>query len=135
MKEYVFTSVLFTGFMRFSYDADGILIRFENSAILSDTQMVFLCGNFPFHIDDLNKITGKNGKLTEVSDISFDAFWAEYDYKKGKAQAWQQWKKLSEGDRIKAISRIRAYRYDCKVHNRDMVYAERYLKHRRFEDE
>lgn len=135
MKEYIFTSSLFTGFMRFSYDADGILIRFENSAIVNDKQMVYLKEHFPFVIDELEKIVGKSGKIIEVSDISFDAFWKEYDYKKGRANAEKEWKKLSEGDRIRAISRIRAYRYDCKLHNRDMVYAERYLKHRRFEDE
>ena len=135
MKEYLFTSASFIGYMKFGYDELGILIKFENSAIINDKQLLFMRERFPFVIDQLEHIKGKTGKLTECSDISFEAFWNLYDYKKGKEQAWAQWKKLSHDAHVKAITRIKAYRYDCKSHNRDMVYAERYLRHRRFDDE
>jgi len=30
---------------------------------------------------------------------------------------------------------IPRFKYDCKIHNRELVYPERYIKDRRFEDE
>lgn len=135
MTEYIFTSKLFTGHMKFVYDIEGVICRFENNAVLSDVQSRFLTEHFPFVMTDLPRIVGKSGKIEESTDITFDTFWEQYGYKKGKQQAKIQWQKLNDGSKAKAIAKIKKYKYDCKTHSRDMVYAERYLKHRRFDDE
>jgi len=121
--------------MRFGYNEEGILVKFENSAVLNDEQLIYVRNHFPFVIDELQTLAGKTGMLTEVTDISFDRFWTEYNYKKGKIAAFKEWKKLSSDEMVKAIVRIKPYRFDCKCHNREMVYPERYLKDRRFDDE
>lgn len=135
MADYLFTSKRISGNMKFSYDDQGVIVKFENNAILDDKQLLFLTRNFPFAESDLNKIVGEQGRIDEITDTSFQSFWDKYGYKKGRLKAEAAWKKLNEGSKAKAILSIPRYKHDCKTHSRDMVYPERYLKDRRFDDE
>lgn len=133
--DFIFTSRQFSGYIKFSYDDQGCLIGYENHATLTDKQWTYMRDRFPFVQDQLNAYNTKEGKVEESTDLSFGRFWELYGYKKGKLKAEYYWSRLSNGDKARAISRVKNYRHDCKLHNRDMVYAERYLKDRRFDDE
>lgn len=137
MKEFIFTSPLMSGSIRLAFDDNGLLTRFENNAALTQEQKAFIYSLdvFPIHESRLTVMMGKKGTIQEVTDLTFERFWEEYAYKKGKVKAIAEWNRLNAGDRAKAIAAIKAYRFDCKAHNREMVYAERYLKYRRFDDE
>lgn len=135
MADYLFTSPRMGGFMKFGYSDEGVIVSFENSAVLDGTQMQYLKANFPWTISDLAKIRGREGKIEEITDTTFDTFWEKYGHKKGKVKAEMYWKKLDEGSKAKAIQSVARYKYDCKLHNREMVYPERFIKDRRFEDE
>lgn len=134
MREYVFTSREFDGFMKFGYDAEGVLVKFENNAILTTKQLVFLSMAFPFDINDLPKIVGK-GKLEDCTDLSFERFWDEYAYKKDRLESEAQWRKMSDDEKAKAISGIKRYKFFCKTKGYDIIYPSRYLKKRRYMDE
>ncbi|MFK5950171.1 MAG: hypothetical protein QM500_15510 [Methylococcales bacterium] len=134
MKEFIFTSNQFIGYMKFGYDSEGVLAKFENNAILETQHQVYLSKNFPFAQSDLLKIVGK-GKLEDCTDLTFDRFWKEYGYKKDRDQAEKHWRKMSDEEKAKAISSIKRYKHDCRMHNRDIIYAVRYLKNRRYMDE
>jgi gamma-glutamylcyclotransferase (GGCT)/AIG2-like uncharacterized protein YtfP len=135
MAEFIFTSKLFSGFMRFAYDDQGVLQKFENNASIDTKQLLFLQRNFPFAIQDLERIKGKSGKIEENVDITFDNFWNRYGYKKGKVNTQVAWNKLSDAAKWKAIIYIPKYIYECKTAGHEMLYPERYLKYRRFDDE
>jgi len=135
MAEYIFSSKLFSGYMRFEYDDDGVISSFENNASLSVEQEAFLHENFPFKHSSLAHIKGKSGNIEEIIDTSFVSFWEKYDNKKGKLQAEAAWKKLDDASKALAISKAKKYRYECKCNGIAMLYPERYLKHRRFDDE
>lgn len=126
-----------TGFIKAGFDEHGALVKFENSAILTEQQWLHLYNpdNFPLIEQKFTALAGKRGKIEEVSELTFDRFWEEYGCKKGKIQAQKEWNKLSDDEKAKAIGRIKAFKFDCKAHNREQVYPERYLKHRRFDDE
>jgi hypothetical protein len=69
------------------------------------------------------------------SDERFELFWKLYDHKIGRKNTMKEWKKLSEAD-IKLVlahcEMFRAYKpWETYTH----PWPERYLKHRRFEDE
>jgi hypothetical protein len=134
MREYLFTSRQFTGYMKFGYDQEGVLVKFENNAVLSDLQLRFLSNNFPFAQSDLPKIVNK-GKIEECTDLTFEHFWNEYGHKKDKIMAEKYWRKMTDAEKAIAIAGIKRYRYDCKMHNREMVYAIRYLRNKRYMDE
>ena len=134
MREFIYTSRHFVGYMKFGYDAEGVLIKFENNAVLSTQQLLFLSRAFPFAQSDLVKITSK-GKLEECTDLTFERFWLEYGYKKDKDQAEKYWRKMPDDEKAKAISAIKRYKHDCKMHNRDIIYAVRYLRNMRYMDE
>lgn len=134
MQQFQFTSKEFKGNMLFTYDEKGLLSKFENNAELNFAQIMFLARTFPFKIQWLDHITGNTGKLTEVTDLSFDNFWKLYAYKEGKIKAREQWEKLKDADKVAALTGIEGYRSRCKQNNVAMQYAERYIKNRRWED-
>lgn len=135
MRQYLFQSPLFSGQITLGYNENGILIKFINEAELSEMQLNYFTSHFPFRIDNLDFIKGKSGIITEITDISFEHFWNEYGYKKGKLKAEINYKKLTDGEKLKAIMGIRKYRIYCKLKGIDMVYPERYIKDRRYDDE
>lgn len=134
MQEFMFTSTTFEGYLKFGYDAEGVLVKFENNAILDAIQLRYLSANFPFAMSELAEKLNK-GKITECTDLSFERFWEEYGYKKDKISAEKYWKKMPDNEKAKAISGIKRYRYDCKRSQRDMVYPIRYLRNMRYMDE
>lgn len=134
MKEYMFTSATFEGYLKFGYDSEGVLVKFENSALLDTIQLVYLSKNFPFSESELPEKLNK-GKIVECTDLSFERFWEEYGYKKDKISAEAHWRKMPDDEKAKAISAIKRYKYDCKKYNRDMIYAVRYFKNMRYMDE
>ena len=137
MREYILTSPLIEGTIRFGYADTGRMVKFELNAELDTSQYQFLYNpaHFPFTLEKLAIFAGNKGTITEVTDITFDRFWKEFNYKVGKVKAQCEWKKLTDDDKAKALARIKAYHFACKAHSREMVYPERYLKHRRFDDE
>jgi hypothetical protein len=135
MAAFIFTSPLFKGFMHFEYDEEDVLIKFENNATIDLVQLKYLQGHFPFVLQDLDKIKGAHGKFEEHVDITFDTFWNNYDYKRGKVSAQSQWNKLSDEAKHKAIQYIPKYKFSMKTKGQELLYAERYIKFRRFDDE
>jgi hypothetical protein len=113
-------------------------MKFENNANLTQIQIetLYYPGNFPLHIDKMPNLLGNNlGKLEEVTEITFDRFWEEYGYKKGKVRAQAEWNKLPFDEHVMAIAKIKPYKFACQTHNHEMIYPERYLKHKRYTDE
>jgi hypothetical protein len=133
MQEYIFTSKVFTGHLKFGY-REGILVHFENNGELNAIQIKYLSENFPVYIDQLERIKGESGKIEDVTDLSFEKFWEDYGYKVDKKQAEEFWKKMSKADRLHAISAIPRYKTQCRMKNRDLIYPIRYLRNRRYED-
>ena len=67
--------------------------------------------------------------------VTFQQFWDAYGLKKDRMGANNAWKRLSAKDKAAAFAGIKAYREDCQRTNYNMMYAVRYLNHRRWEDE
>lgn len=124
----------------FKYSLNGILKSFKilEDEILSDEQLSWLKRHFPYKEATILQWKEKIINievLVGLPDLSFDAFWGLYNYKVGKANAQKQWNKLSEADKMNAIKSIKAYDGFIKRKQIAKVYPERYLKHRRFEDQ
>ena len=66
---------------------------------------------------------------------SFQQFWDAYAYKRDRHSAERAWQRLSAADRLAAYNGIAAYRADCAACQRQMMYAQGYLSHRRWEDD
>jgi hypothetical protein len=134
MQEFIFTSDLFQGSMRFGY-VNGILEVYENNATLTDIQVDHLTKCFPMKMEDLGTLKGKSGVIKEITDLSFEGFWSKYEYKVDKQQAEHFWNKMSKPDKLAALAGINKYKYRCKLKNTAMIYPVRYLRYRRWEDE
>jgi len=134
MNEYVFTSRQFKGVMFFAYE-EGVLVKFLNQAAISAVQMEYLQKNFPFAESELQRLIGKSGKVEQVIDVSFAAFWELYGKKVNKQRAEKIWYRLNEADRQVCLSKINKYKYYCKTHNRILKDPDTYLNNRSWEDE
>ncbi len=135
MRKYVLTSKRFEGSLIFEYDAEGILVCFKREAELDIEQMQYLQRNFPFVDTQLQYVVGK-GEITEVTDLSFGRFWNDYAYKVGnKNKAEKLWLQLSESEKLAVLDSLKRYNYYLKIRNIAKVYPERYLLHRRWEND
>ena len=67
--------------------------------------------------------------------IDFQDFWNAYGLKRDRIAAERAWNQLHAKDKRAAIAGIPTYREDCQHRGIAMMYAQGYLKHRRWEDE
>jgi len=80
-------------------------------------------------------VDSKSIKVERMT-ITFEIFWNKYDYKKDKENALKQWNKLKQEDQLSAYKGIDKYKRTCGGFGQPaMVYPERYLKYKRWEDE
>ncbi|NJM14038.1 MAG: hypothetical protein HC896_00395 [Bacteroidales bacterium] len=135
MREFILTSKNFEGSLTFGYNENEVLLSFANNAELNDGQVDFLCKNFPFRLCYLNMFAGEKGKIEEITDVSFENFWDIYNYKTDKINALKFWDKMPNNDKLDAINGIKRYKTRCLMKNTAMIYAVRYLRNRRWEDE
>ena len=77
----------------------------------------------------------QNLAQAEEVERQFKLFWQTYDYKRGKEKAWAAWKRLSQRDREAAMAGIEAYKADCELFQRPMLYPQGYINQRRWEDD
>lgn len=136
MRKYAVTSPSFTGEMIFGYNTEGILFYYENNAMLETEHLVWLSQHFPFLDTQLSMII-KNGKITEITDLSFAKIWHDYGFKVGnKARAEKLWNKLQVSEKIAVFESLPRYKYYLRTHQNLMqAYLETYLFQKRWENE
>lgn len=64
----------------------------------------------------------------------FEAFWAAYPKKRGKAKAAERWGKMSTQQRLEAVAAIAVYLTDKKARDGFVQQADTYLTKRTWED-
>lgn len=126
----------------FRFNLDGSLYSYTIlQGTLNKEQAVWLFkgGRFPIHIQDMEyfKQSFSRHFLIEetVPKMDFKYFWETYGKKALKKQAFDFWKKMTEVDRILAITGIKKYREYCEKKKQDLQDPIRYLRNRRYEDE
>jgi hypothetical protein len=140
MKKYVVTSSGFQGELMFKYDLNGDIIGFEIQAVLTKEQKDWYFKNLPKTESDLVVEWPRKSKTIKVvevpEDLSFEAFWTRYGYKVGdKKKATKLWNEMKPESRALALSKIERYKKFAENANIALVYPERYLSQRRFENE
>lgn len=135
MKEFMLTSPSFSGFLKFAYRENKELYSYEENAVLGSHHKSFIRKHFPWTQDKLHVLGSNTAEITEVTDLSFDRFWQLYNYKKDRASAERYWAKMKDIEKGRALSHVKRYRNDCAMNNREMLYAVRYLRNRRYMDE
>ena len=117
------------------YNSLDVLCFFE----VTESEMTFEALQKALRFAGVKKEILANCKLHNLTiieiaeDLSFDAFWKKYDYKQGKVKAAQEWNKINETTKAAAIAGIAKYKKNIPA-GIAPVYAERYLKYRRWED-
>ncbi|MCO5253385.1 MAG: hypothetical protein M9892_03355 [Bacteroidetes bacterium] len=122
----------------FEYREDGQLIRSEYPDVDIATLKAFYSVT-RLHASELEKVAQRWHKvlrIEEVQSLDFDSFWKAYNYKVGSKPATQKlWDKLPDADKYNALKAIRKYDNYLNRTGTAKIYPERYLKHRRWEDE
>lgn len=138
MKKYCVTSTNFTGEVYYTYNANGDLIAVEFVAIVEPAVHAKLCQQLPPTEAALMKWReiSKKMTITEVSpDLSFENFYKQYNYKVGKKEAENAWKRLSDAKKIKALAQIQVYDKWITTKHIPKAYPATYLNQERYEDE
>lgn len=136
MKRYSLTSDKTEGDLLFEYNDRNMLVGFQCRAELTDEQLVWILNRLPLTFEDLQAFAKNGRKLTEIPlTLDFETFYNKYGKKVGKLEAERAWKRLSEGDKLKAmmkIDKLKAYYFSKNI---EIPYPATYLNKRRFEDE
>ena len=113
----------------------GKVVKLEGEPDFTDKFWVwFLKGKFDLE-ENISKVDSKSIKVERMT-VTFEIFWKKYDYKKDKQNAEKQWNKLKEEEQLAAYKGIDKYKRTCGGFGQPaLVYPERYLKNRRWEDE
>lgn len=123
----------------FTFNDAELLIEFKADAAMSTEALTWLLERIPVKHAELQKMaTGIGAKLVEVQlDLSFEKFWQEYDYKVGnKTKCKKLWEALTDADKSVALSAIGRYKRYLQVKTTiEQVYPERFISHRRFEND
>lgn len=131
MKKYILTSPMFTGSVTFGYNDDGFLVLYQNETEMNPTQHSWLLANNPVNGQYLEQLAKRiKGQLKEVpADLSFDTFWDKYDKKINRKRCEPMWKKLSDAEKLQALTNIKPYeRYLERSGFRGKADPENYLK-------
>jgi len=127
----------------FRYDFKGFLRAFEileGQLNFKQRDWLYRSPNFPTTEEQMKlwqAILKKNFEIHKQDpEVTFEAFWEAYGLKTRKKETEGFWKKMSPGDRFKALAGIRQYNNHLRLHAwKNKVDPIRYLKHRRYEDE
>jgi hypothetical protein len=141
VNKYIITSDTYEGEVVFGYHpVSRLLYGFYCKADLADLQHEFFMQNL--YKDEetfLEKFKNSNNLTVKKmpANTTFEKFWNDYGYKVGnKKKSEDIWNKMSIADKVLALEKIPAYKnWLSKKPQTDMVYPERYLSHRRFENE
>ena len=130
MKKYVLTSPKFEGSVTFGYHQDGHLMLYSVNTD-SLPVIMWLKNHLPVNQMQLDPIKQRiEGTIQEVpEDLSFNAFWERYGRKINRKRCEPIWKKMSEAERLLAITRIGPYeKYLERTGYRGKADPENYLK-------
>lgn len=139
MKKYIVTSTQFMGELVFTY-SNNQLVQMDVEAVSNiETMLRFIYEKLPKTSEALLGwlVVSKTMKIREVpSDLTFENFWNTYSYKVGnKPKSEKLWKALSDASKALAITKIKKYREAKEQEGTAMLYPERYLSYKTYENE
>jgi hypothetical protein len=106
---------------------DGLLalVEVDSPIKLPDDHMSYFYSNEQGFLNSVQKHKIPFSELTR--EITFEIFWEKYAYKVGKAEAFEQWKKLSKVDQQAAYYFIPQYNARLKLSNEARRHPATYL--------
>ena len=135
MKKLVLTSPKFAGQLVFGYGDTGLLLYYLNETDLDHKKNEWLLPNLPIHEVHLLSLKAKlEGTLTEVPmDLSFEAWWLEYNRKINRKRSEPLHDKLDDADRTLAFVRAKPYQKFREGKGQAIADPEKYLRDRLFD--
>lgn len=133
MKRLIITSS-FPGEVIAVYGDDKLLISVDyGGAELNEKQITYLLRNIPSIFDPDNlKLFAHVARLNidqENTDITFEMFWERYKKKINKDRCRDDWKKMSNREKVRAYKGVISYEsYLRRVKWRSKADPENYLK-------
>lgn len=133
IRQYQYFSTGFNCNVRLSY-SDGLL----QAAEIENPQADYIKEPKAFFIthEDVFLKSCSTHKIDIVQidrDVTFDMFWAKYDYKQsGKAPALKAWEKLTKEEQLQAFDYIPAYNSHLKQKQTAKKYGSSYLNSKIF---
>ncbi len=126
MKLYQYFSPGYNSNVTLGY-RDGLLalVEVDSPIQLPKNHMSYFFSNEQDFIQSLQKHKVPYSELTR--EITFEIFWDKYEYKVGKTESIDQWKKLSKVDQQAAYYFIPQYNARLKLSNEARRHPATYL--------
>lgn len=139
MKKYIVTSSQFMGELVFGYQHNQLVFMDLDAISEVPSFLAYVYSKLPVSSEALQGwlASSKTMKIREVpTDLSFKNFWNTYDYKVGnKPKSEKLWAAMPEASKALAISKIKRYRDAKEKEGTALLYPERYLAYKTYENE
>jgi len=111
---YTITSKKFAGNLVFGLTGD-VFTLVENNTDMNSEQMRWVMG-FLAQGNDLKKLAQRVVGTLEVipTDLSFEAFWNSYKWKRNRYRSEPLWKKMTDAERVECLQNIPKYHHWLK---------------------
>lgn len=117
--KYLLSSKKYGNMASFEYDQDSLIKMVKIEGDLTESQRRYIleyCTEFEDLFNPLLpmlKTKIPDVKIEEVlGDLSFENFWEQYGFKKGKKdRVRRKWEAMEEADQYKALSYIKKYKF------------------------
>ena len=124
----------------FAYDLNGLLIEVHITSDDVKRSHQWLQANLYFEEKYMKQTIENSYQLQQLvsvlpADLHFEIFWNHYNYKKGKVAAQAAYKKLNDTEKASCMLGVKKYQKSVQKDGTAIVYAERYIKRRYWEDE
>lgn len=134
MKTYHFTSPKFKGYIKFTYNTNGLLQQYDSTqAQLNTTQAEWLVTNLPKTYNTMRQLIATNSdmKLSPplLTNVTFEQFWPIVYLNKGSSKklSHKLWEKMPQAERDKAANHWPIYLRN-KNDGEGVKYVETYLR-------
>ncbi len=127
--KYTITSPKFDGNLVFGLTGD-VLTLIENNTGITKEQMLWILG-FLGAGNELKALAQRIGAKLEMipADLSFNAFWEAYGWKRNRYRSEPLWKKMTEAERVECLLNIPKYHHWLKLNPAiNMLNPDNYLR-------
>ena len=137
MRKFIITNpTRWQGEIEMGFNTDEVLVFIHIRNNMDKLQLIKVLHAMPTTlagIDIIKKLSPTAIIIEVPKDLSFDAFYNDYGYKRNRFRAEKLWAKMSDANRLQAITNVPQYRNYLNRKNIFQMLADTYLADRHYE--
>lgn len=132
---YLITSTRSDAQIILGYDENGMLCEVQAANLADPDHRIWPFRHAPIMEGDVSKVFKQEFLRFTTLEVTFEEFWKKYNYKEGKKDADNAWKRMTQASQQLAFNYIEKYRAACHRDRKHLQYPASYLRAERWLDQ